>query len=477
MSRAAPAGGEGPEESRDGASQAAPGPSPLRQVIQPFVDLTRAPRALWGINLSYLIEGMVYFGIVMLLSGYFTEVVGLSEVQASPMVGVLTFGITLSMVFFGGLADRWGVRVALFCSIALMLVGRLVLTACASAGLAAGWLGPLHLTSMLGILFVVLGYGMYQPAVYTANRQFTDEKTATMGYAMLYAVMNLGGWLPTFVSPPIRKAHGIVGVYWAYAGFTALTLLVTVALLSRRTVEEAIAAARAGRSGTGSPPRSSSGETKPRAPFSLWRWLRQHPLADAKFSYFIFCLIPVQTLFAHNWLTLPKYVERAYAGTWIGRNYEAATSFNSLLIFLLAPTVAALTQRSRVYSMMIWGTAVMALPTFLLALGPSVPGLAAFIVLMTIGEAIWQPRFLQYAAEIAPEGRSGAYMGVAQLPWVLTKLITSLYAGWFLQEYCPKVGPLRTERMWLIYALIAVSSTLLLLAARGWLGKDFKTRS
>ena len=28
---------------------------------------------------------------------------------------------------------------------------------------------------------------------------------------MLYAVMNLGGWLPTFVSPPLRQAYGIAG--------------------------------------------------------------------------------------------------------------------------------------------------------------------------------------------------------------------------------------------------------------------------
>jgi POT family proton-dependent oligopeptide transporter len=44
---------------------------------------------------------------------------------------------------------------------------------------------------------------------------------------------------------------------------------------------------------------------------------------------------------------------------------------------------------------------------------------------MTIGEAMWQPRFLQYAAEIAPEGRTGAYMGVAQFPWFL-RLIRTL---------------------------------------------------
>jgi MFS family permease len=466
---------------------------PLAEITQPFIDLARAPRALWGVNISYLIEGLVYFGIVMLLSEYFNQYVGLNDVRAGWMVGVLTYGITLSMGLFGGLADRFGVRIALFGSIALMLAGRLVLCAGTSLGLRGGWVSPLHLVAMLGILLVVLGYGMYQPAAYSAVRQFTTEKTASMGYAMLYAVMNLGGWLPTFVSPPIRKAHGIVGVYWTYAAITAATLLITVALLSRRTVDRALAEAKAAAKPGGAAGQPAPG---PRQPFSLVRWLKNHPLADARFAFFIFCLIPAQTLFAHNWLTLPMYVERAYDGTWLGDNFEAASSFNSLLIFVLVPLVAALMEKVSVFYRMIYGTAAMALPTFLLAIGPSFWTLLAYLVFMTIGEAIWQPRFLQYAAEIAPEGRSGAYMGVAQLPWFLTKFITSLYSGWFLTRYCPKpwgvaeaplpfwgsvrfnprLRQLHTETMWLIYALISICTAVLLTAGKRWLDAGAKAK-
>ncbi len=53
--------------------------------------------------------------------------------------------------------------------------------------------------TMAGIFLVVVGYGMYQPAAYAGVRKFTNPKTAGMGYAMLYALMNLGGWLPTLL--------------------------------------------------------------------------------------------------------------------------------------------------------------------------------------------------------------------------------------------------------------------------------------
>ncbi|HZM16741.1 MAG TPA: MFS transporter [Candidatus Krumholzibacteria bacterium] len=474
-------------------------PQPLREIVQPFVDLVRAPRALWGVNLNYLVEGFVYFGMVIYLAMYFNEYVGLDDQRAGWMVGALTSGITISMFFFGGRADRWGVRRALIVSLLLMLAGRIVLAAAPSSGLRGGAiLSPLNGLSLVAILLVVLGYGIYQPAAYAAARQFTTPATANMAYAMLYAVMNLGGWLPTFMSA-IRERSGIQGAYWFYTASTGLGLVLLLLVLTRNAVARGVADASAVTAtpegpvtanpsrpaATASTPASAptpagAGWSRPTAAARAWLWLRQHPLADAKFSFFIFCLIPVQTLFAHNWLTLPQYVSRAYAGSWVGEKFETATNLNSLLIFVLCPLVAAMTRQTKVYPMMIVGTAIMAVPTFFLALGPTVWALFAYIVVMTIGEAIWQPRFLQYAAEIAPPGRTGAYMGVAQFPWFLTKMLVPFYSGWFLQRYCPDPAtglPQNTRTLWLIYGCIAISSTLFLVLARNWVGKDFKSKA
>jgi POT family proton-dependent oligopeptide transporter len=130
----------------------------------------------------------------------------------------------------------------------------------------------------------------------------------------------------------------------------------------------------------------------------------------------------VQTLFTYNWLILPQYLERAFAGGIVSDKFEFFSNLNPILIFVAVPMVAAITQQKKVYNMMIAGTFVMAVPAFLLAMGTNIYTLLAYLLVMTIGEAMWQPRFLQYAAEIAPEGRTGAYMGVAQFPWFLTKI-------------------------------------------------------
>jgi len=207
-------------------------------------------------------------------------------------------------------------------------------------------------------------------------------------------------------------------------------------------------------------------------------YIKNFPLKDMRFLFFIFVLIPVQTLFAHNWLTLPLYTSRAFSG-FVKDNFEFFVNLNPILIFILTPMVAALTTKRNTYNMMIIGTLVMASPTFILALGPTMTNLMLYLVIMTIGEAMWQPRFLQWVAEIAPKNMTGIYMGIGQFPWFLTKIVTSLYSGWFLMNYCPdKVPPteMNTQMMWLIYGFIAIISPIGLFLAKSWMIKGFKLK-
>jgi len=472
--------------------------SPLKQIVQPFIDLIHAPRALWGVNLAYVLEGTAYFGVLSYLALYFSDYVFTGvptpDVPAGLMVGVLTAGITLSMFFLGFVADKFGVRNALIWAFLFLLGGRLLIAGAGYVFEPSGMWSTLHLLTMGGILLIVIGYGMYQPGAYTAVKQFTNPKTAGMAFAMLYALMNLGGWLPSFaflLRDDDYLGLGIGGVFWVYAAMTVVALFVTITILNKKTVADAIASAKAETAAVKAAEKGEAAPTEAEVaaedariakakPVGFWAnfkdWLVNHPFTDPKFTFFIFALIPVQTLFAYNWLVLPVYINRSYSG-WIGEYFEIAANFNPILIFIFAPIVAAVTQKRKVYNMMIAGTFIMAAPAFFLAFGTNGYLLFAYLLIMTIGEAMWQPRFLQYAAEIAPEGRTGVYMGVAQFPWFLTKLIVPLYSGTLIAKYVPADGFKNPEKLWLISACIAMLSTVLLVLARGWIGKDFKTKA
>ncbi len=519
--------------------------NPLKEIIQPFVDLIRAPRALWGINLAYVLEGLVYFGMLGYLAMHFSDFIfkGVEHADewSHSMVMVLTAGITLAMVGLGWVCDKWGIRRALILAFILLLSGRAVISAAPTVlGMQPdGLWSPLHLVTMGGILLVVVGYGLYQPSAYAAVKQFTTPKTAAMGFAMLYALMNLGGWLPSFaflLRDEDYAGLGITGTYWVYTSLTALALVATLLILTRKTVQQAIASAKAETEAIKAEEESKKSDqqkadevlAKKKAAADLaeregklpphvwgvlaacvavgyWRvptpwahivtalvvalaiaivavpmvrgWVSRHPLADLKFFFFIFALIPVQTLFTYNWLVLPQYINRAFEG-FIGEKFELAANLNPILIFIAVPLIAAATRKAKVYNMMIYGTFIMAAPAFLLVIGPYWWTLFPYILIMTVGEAMWQPRFLQYAAEIAPEGRTGEYMGVAQLPWFLTKMLAPLLlTGWMMDRYCPAVGDQNTQMMWLIYACIAMSSTVMLVLAKGWIGKELEKKA
>lgn len=541
------------------------------------VAFVKAPRALWGINVPYVIEGLTYFGILTILGKFCSENCGLSDVQAGWVYGVVTGGITFAMLIFGGLADKIGVRLSLFIALGAMAIGRCIVAASDTFAFANGMWSPQFFIMCGGLLLMVTAYGLYQPAAYAGVKRYTNPQTAAMGYAVVYALMNLGAFFSGYISPLTRTSfekvlppNGLASVFWLYAILTLTGALATIFIITRRTDKAAVDSIKAqsdamekekgGESGEDAGAEADAKEEekkkpktefeieaeKPRNSFFLfllfltlgtfvfyilykaavvelpttkitlefidwsfdsasgwilgptiilailatWAFLAQrpdHPFRDKRFVFFIFILIPVQTLFAHNWLTLPYYLDRAFAGTTVSDYFEFFSNLNPILIFVLAPIVAGLTARANIYRMMIIGTLVMAAPTFLLSFGTSVPLFLTYIVLMSIGEAMWQPRFLQWIAEIAPEGKTGAYMGIGQLPWFLTKVVTSFYSGWFVANYIPKplenadgtvtVMATNTGEMWLYYALIAMISPVALILAKRWMQKGMMEKA
>ena len=470
--------------SEEATTESTPSRSPLQaaiaELIQPFRDIVKVSPALsLGTFVPYFLDGLSYLGMLTLLATYLAQNVALGDVWAGLLTGFLTGGITFAMFLLGSTSDRWGVRRSLIVSMAVLLLGRSLMALPEVLSLRPGLWNGLMLLNLLGMVVVIVGYGAFQPATYAAVKEFSNEKTAPMSYALLYALQNLGAFVSGLLSPRIRNLskgilppNGITGVFWFYAALTVLGLLLMIRYLPKKPQpadSELVARALSDAKHVFAQKQSRRKR--------LVTWLREHPLADPKFSFFIFVLIPVQTLFAHQWLTLPQYIERSYrAWPWVSENFETFSNLNPLLVFLLTPLLTAATARRSVYAMMIWGTAIMGMPTVLLALGPSPLSLVAFMLIGAMGESLWQPRFLQYAAEIAPEGKTGLYMGVAQLPWFLTKLLTSLYSGWFLAHYCPQQGTLRTESMWFYYWLIACVSPVGLILARKWVGSALSVR-
>jgi MFS family permease len=372
------------------------------------------------------------------------------------------------------------VRKSLIISIALYIVGR-------SALPLASYLVPMGSTEMIvfcitALVIAAAGNGFMQPACYAGVRKFTDEKTAAMGYGLLYAGMNLGIVFIGLISPRIRTGihmggidwdgWGIEGVFWFCIAVNVLMLLAVIFLFTPRVEREGDAAGDGGEESTKDDTVTTGGRSFRDDPWGATvTWLQSHPLANPRFSFFIFILLPVQTLFAYQWLVMPQYITRAYSEI-VANNMESFVNvLNPLIIVLGVPIITALTRKVPVYKMMMAGALVSAVPSFLFVLGPSFPLLLVYFVFFSLGEAMWQPRFLQFAAELAPKGRTGAYIAYANMPWFMVKALAGLYTGKMMDRFCPAEGAQNTELMWLIYAAVAMLSPIGLVLAQKWVQK------
>ena len=520
----------------------------FKELNETFHAFIKAPTALWGINLPYIIEGLVYFGILTILGKFSSENVGLTDAQAGLVYSFVTGGITFAMLLFGGMSDKLGVRKSLVLAFLAMLIGRFFISLSGTLNLGTGLWSPMFFTLIGGLTVMVLAYGLFQPAAYAGVKRYTNKKTAAMGYAVIYGFMNLGAFLSGFISSFTRHGfkdvfppNGLTAVFWVYVLLTAVSLILTIVLITRKTDKAAIDRVKQENDDADDAAgieHQEEEEVKPDikvnnipiiivtlfavlffflsgygiensvnkifdaqlfglnihidVAFILFLvmiilatidYLKRrpwHPFRDKRFTFFIFILVPVQTLFAHNWLTLPYYLDRAFQGTVVSQYFEVFSNLNPVLIFLLTPIIAGLTASANVYKMMIYGTLVMAIPTFLLAVGPSIPLFLTYVLMMTIGEAMWSPRFLQWIAEVAPKGKVGLYMGVGQFPWFLDKVFTGFYSGYFLEKYCPKNTPvvdLHTGTMWFIYGLIAIITPVSLILAKNWMLRGFKEKA
>jgi proton-dependent oligopeptide transporter, POT family len=421
-------------------------PQPPLDILAKIKLYLRLGPLFWVCNIIFLLDGAGYFGILNVLTLFLHDTVRLTDKHTGFAVSYFTGMVTVFSATLGTITDRLGVRRTLLISSIIALVGRGLLSTSPALPYSQ-WVAFGALTLM------AMSAGSLQPAVYAGVKQATTPETSAIGFSLLYALMNGGIILVSTVSPYVRKTWSQSGVLWMCTMITFSYLAIQLfAFPKQHAIPTPPQAADS---------KKSSGTSK-KALISM---------ISPQFVFFIFILLGVRTIFAHQWLTVPSYITRAYSAE-IAAKYEWISAINPFIILFGTPLVAALTSRVHVVTMMIIGTAISAGSTFLLSGHPNFYLLIIYMIVFSIGEAMWSSRFYEYVAETAPAAHVGAFMGFAMIPWFIAKFTTGLYSGYMLERFCPKVGPQATGTMWTIYGLIALTSPVGLLLARRWLQSE-----
>jgi MFS family permease len=92
-----------------------------------------------------------------------------------------------------------------------------------------------------------------------------------------------------------------------------------------------------------------------------------------------------------------------------------------------------------------------------------------YVVMLSVGEALWSPRCYEYTAAIAPKGQEASYMSLSYLPFFVAKLFAGTFSGLLLARFCPETGPRESATLWLVIALPALITPLGLLLLRSYI--------
>jgi len=213
------------------------------------------------------------------------------------------------------------------------------------------------------------------------------------------------------------------------------------------------------------------------------------------FLFLLGVLVFVRLTFFIFHVMFPTYAIRVFGeGAPVGSLFGV---LNPVLIVFLVPLFSVLTMKVRSYTMLLVGTLLSAGAVFLcflpegvtLAMADSFFGelvfdywldipigqrdpfylsLITFIVVFTVGEAIWSPRLMQFSAEIAPHGKEGSYLALAILPYFLGKALAGGMSGFLLTTYTPETASTFPDHqhVWLWIGCMAMISPVGLVVFR-----------
>eukprot|EP00741_Cyanophora_paradoxa_P001124 tig00000459_g1084.t1 len=488
--------------------------SKAREFREQASTLKSAPRELWLTYFLKFLESYAYFAVSYIFVIYLSDEFGFSDAEASWIYGLFGTIYALASMLMGSVVDNLGVRRSLIVGGIVLTLSRLALALTASRTvvyvIAFGTLplgrpavpspppvGPVstrYLRSALGI-----------PVMATGIRRYTNDANRAFGYSLFYIAMNVSAFIAGLLVDAFRYAFGVpdpharlgrglaypgadlaagatsyrpgqlfvsfapfsssspegedgpgmTGYRWLVLSAAASTALFLV--LAALFVREIEVDPGGGGGVTAFAPRRSNPLRLAREIFATRRFWR--------FILLIVLLIGVRSVLQHLNTTFPKYVTREIGA---GFPYGTVISLNPLLIVALVPLITAFYYtRCSPFECISGGVVVTAAAPLFLVIGPYYATAIAFILTLSVGEAIWSPRLYEYTCTIAPVGREGTYQSLAVVPLFAAKLLVGAVSGPLLDAFCPLEGPRNSRVIWALVGALAAASPLLLFLLRG----------
>lgn len=430
-----------------------------------FKVLKTVSKDFWLLNIMHFFEVIGYFAMSTVITLYLTDNVGFSDIDSGKWVSYYALYIVAFVFAVGSVCDVIGIKKTLLIGLGFLLVGYGGLT------LAPRELEPetAKYVVMVCLILLALGMAFLSPPLKSGLRRFTSKNNRATGFNVYYLIMNIGAIAGNLLLVQFfRSKFGIMeGNLWIM-GTASAAILIAIActffINDQNYSEES----------------ERMEEADSRRPLAIFKevW-RERPFQ--KLLLFLFLTIGVKLVFTNQFLVMPKYYTRVLNGDF---DLGYASAINPAIIVLGLIVIIPIMNKYSTIKLLIVGMAISASSLFIICIPPkwlmalplinSISDAYLFaiilqIVLFAIGEIIFNPRFSEYTASVAPKDKVASYMALAALPMFIAKPINGFISGILITYFCydgirAKIDTDNVsfsespEFMWIIYAILAIMS-------------------
>ncbi len=407
-------------------------------------------RAFWVANVAEMFERAAYYGVFVVITLYLSNILGFSDIEAGIISGLYASLLYFLPPFTGAYADRIGFRKSMLLAFSLLTVGyaglALLPTGLENAGLVSygektvftGLVDSPYRYGIVPILIVLMVGGSFIKGIISGSvAKETDEGNRARGFAIFYAMINIGSFSGKFLVDPLRRSLGDTGLIYLNWFSVAMTAVALVAIYIFYRSDKA----------------------QPDPTKTVGHIFRSFGklCCNGRLVALILIVSGFWIVYYQLYATMPKYVIRlAGEASTIGWY----TMLNPLVVILTVNGLTKLlSKRSALFSMML-GMCIIPLSALIMSSGHllsgSVLGLHPVVFMMLCGivvqalaEALISPRYLEYFSLQSPKGEEGLYLGFAQLESFVSTLVGFAMSGWLLDKYCPDPSRFATHEEWL----------------------------
>lgn len=401
--------------------------------------------SFWVANIMELFERLAYYGQMAVLAIFLSKELNFTPLQIGILTSVFGGLIYFLPIFAGALIDKFRFKKSfsfafLILSIGYFLMGTTKIEPFASFYAGTG-INIFYI--VLGILiFTAIGGSFIKPSVLGTISLTSSPKTKSVGYAIYYWLVNIGGALGPFIAFFVRSNIGMFAVYFVSSLSCALMFLASIFIFKE-------------------PINSEMTES-----FGVAQIFKNMyaVVTNIKFMIFLFIFSLFWLMFWQIYIIIPLYITdyidaKAPIELIISAGAWGIITLQLLVNFLtkkLSPIIAIIL--GFVIAGFSW---LIILSYYIFPFFSPITLIVIAVVVFSIGEMTQAPRYYEYIADLAPAGQTAMYQGFAFLPIAIGWFFGGNIGGWLYEKFGKQSHS--PETIFIILSLVGLTSIILMI--------------